>query len=46
MEGGGDDANGMLFDLGPHLVDQVLALFGAPEGITASVRQDRDADGD
>ena len=24
-------ANGMLFDLGPHLVDQVLALFGAPD---------------
>ncbi len=35
-------ANGMLFDLGPHLVDQVLALFGAPEKITASVRADRD----
>jgi scyllo-inositol 2-dehydrogenase (NADP+) len=38
----GDDANGILFDLGPHLVDQVLALFGAPEAITASVRMDRD----
>jgi scyllo-inositol 2-dehydrogenase (NADP+) len=38
----GDDANGMLFDLGPHLVDQCLALFGAPEAITASVRRDRD----
>lgn len=38
----GNDANGMLFDLGPHLVDQVLALFGAPEAITASVRRDRD----
>jgi predicted dehydrogenase len=35
-------ANGMLFDLGPHLVDQVLALFGAPDAITASVRSDRD----
>ncbi len=35
-------ANGMLFDLGPHLVDQVLALFGAPDAITASVRADRD----
>ena len=35
-------ANGMLFDLGPHLVDQALALFGAPEAITASVRHDRD----
>jgi len=35
-------ANGMLFDLGPHLVDQVLALFGAPATIQASVRADRD----
>ena len=38
----GSDANGMLFDLGPHLVDQALVLFGIPEGITASVRKDRD----
>ena len=35
-------ANGMLFDLGPHLVDQALALFGLPDSITASVRSDRD----
>ena len=35
-------ANGMLFDLGPHLVDQALALFGLPNAITASVRSDRD----
>lgn len=35
-------ANGMLFDLGPHLVDQALVLFGAPAAITASVRSDRD----
>jgi scyllo-inositol 2-dehydrogenase (NADP+) len=35
-------ANGLLMDLAPHLVDQALALFGAPEGITASVRKDRD----
>jgi predicted dehydrogenase len=39
---GGNSANGLLFDLGPHLVDQALALFGAPAGITASVRKDRD----
>ena len=38
----GDPANGMLFDLGPHLVDQALALFGLPDTITASVRSDRD----
>jgi predicted dehydrogenase len=30
-------------DLGPHLVDQALTLFGVPEGITASVRKDRDS---
>jgi scyllo-inositol 2-dehydrogenase (NADP+) len=39
---GANAANGLLMDLGPHLVDQTLALFGAPEGITASVRKDRD----
>jgi predicted dehydrogenase len=38
----GNPANGMLFDLGPHLVDQALALFGTPTAITASVRADRD----
>jgi len=38
----GHPANGMLFDLGPHLVDQALALFGPPQSITASVRTDRD----
>jgi scyllo-inositol 2-dehydrogenase (NADP+) len=39
---GANLANGLLMDLGPHLVDQALALFGAPVGITASVRKDRD----
>jgi predicted dehydrogenase len=34
--------NGILFDLGPHLVDQAIALLGAPTHITASVRHDRD----
>jgi predicted dehydrogenase len=38
----GGAANGLLFDLGPHLVDQALALFGAPSKITASVRHERD----
>lgn len=38
----GNPANGMLFDLGPHLVDQALGLFGTPDSITASVRSDRD----
>ena len=39
---GANPSNGLLFDLGPHLVDQAMALFGAPQGITASVRKDRD----
>ena len=39
----GDDANGLLMDLGPHLLDQALVLFGQPETITASVRADRDS---
>jgi scyllo-inositol 2-dehydrogenase (NADP+) len=39
---GANPSNGLLFDLGPHLVDQALTLFGPPQGITASVRKDRD----
>ncbi len=38
----GGAANGLLFDLGPHLVDQALALFGVPRSIKASVRHERD----
>ena len=38
----GGRANGLLWDLGPHLVDQALALYGAPKFITASVRSERD----
>jgi predicted dehydrogenase len=38
----GNPANGLLMDLGPHLVDQCIALFGTPKSITASVRSDRD----
>jgi predicted dehydrogenase len=29
-------------DLGPHLLDQAIALFGVPRTITATVRTDRD----
>ena len=36
------DAQGLLMDLGPHLVDQAIALYGMPATITASVRRDRD----
>ncbi len=35
-------SNGLLMDLGPHLVDQAVALFGLPKTVTASVRTDRD----
>ncbi len=38
-------ANGLLMDLGPHLVDQAVGLFGAPKTILASVRKDRDETG-
>lgn len=33
---------GLLFDLGPHLIDQALALFGAPESVYATVKLHRD----
>ena len=36
------EAQGLLMDLGPHLVDQAVALFGMPDSVTASVRRDRD----
>lgn len=29
------DGGGLLFDLGPHLIDQALQLFGVPKAITA-----------
>jgi predicted dehydrogenase len=34
--------NGVFFDLGPHLIDQALALFGQPEAVSADVRIERD----
>lgn len=33
---------GALFDLGVHLLDQTLALFGRPEAVTATIRAQRD----
>jgi len=33
--------SGILFDLGPHLLDQVLYLFGIPQTITADIRMQR-----
>jgi len=34
--------NGLLYDLGPHLVDQAVALYGKPKFVTASIRRERD----
>ena len=34
--------SGILADLGPHLLDYALTLFGAPERVTADVRIERD----
>jgi scyllo-inositol 2-dehydrogenase (NADP+) len=33
---------GILFDIGPHLIDHTLVLFGCPQAITADVRCERD----
>lgn len=33
---------GLLFDLCPHLIDQALALFGAPDTVNATVKTRRD----
>jgi scyllo-inositol 2-dehydrogenase (NADP+) len=38
----GGGFSGLLFDLGPHLIDQALGLYGTPLSITGSVRHDRD----
>lgn len=34
--------SGVLYDLGPHLIDQAVMLFGHPAGICADVRRQRD----
>jgi scyllo-inositol 2-dehydrogenase (NADP+) len=36
---------GALLDLGPHLADQVLFLFGMPEAVSADVTRERDGEG-
>jgi scyllo-inositol 2-dehydrogenase (NADP+) len=38
----GSAGGGVLFDLGAHLVDQALVLFGVPQLIWASVRVERE----
>jgi predicted dehydrogenase len=37
----GGPGGGILFDLGPHLIDQATTLFGDPENVFADVRTDR-----
>ena len=37
----GGPGGGVLFDLGPHLIDQALALFGDPATVWAEVRSER-----
>jgi predicted dehydrogenase len=39
------DSGGMLQDLGPHLVDQALVLFGMPEAVSAEALRERDGAG-
>ena len=39
------DQGGILLDLGTHLVDQALTLFGLPESLGAEVLRERDGEG-
>jgi scyllo-inositol 2-dehydrogenase (NADP+) len=39
------DQGGLLFDLGTHLVDQALVLFGLPASVGCEVLRERDGDG-
>ena len=40
-----DDGGGILFDLGPHLIDQALVLFGPAQPVYAEIRSRREAGG-
>ncbi|WP_109484913.1 Gfo/Idh/MocA family oxidoreductase [Occallatibacter savannae] len=39
------DQGGLLFDIGTHLVDQTLVLFGLPASVGCDARRERDGDG-
>jgi scyllo-inositol 2-dehydrogenase (NADP+) len=41
-ERAGQPGAGVLFDLGPHVIDQALVLFGEPKSITASAFCERE----
>jgi predicted dehydrogenase len=34
---------GILFDIGPHLIDHAMQLFGRPEAVTADIRIERES---
>lgn len=34
--------SGLLYDLGPHLIDQALLLFGIPDSVQATIARQRD----
>jgi predicted dehydrogenase len=36
-----DDLGGALYDLGPHMIDQVLVLFGKPQSVYAEIATHR-----
>ena len=36
-----EPGSGILFDLGPHVIDQALVLFGTPEAVTARLLNQR-----
>ncbi len=38
-----EEGGGLLYDIGPHLIDQALTLFGRPDRLYANLRFDRDA---
>ena len=40
-----ENGGGLLYDIGPHLIDQAFALFGRPSRVWADVRRDRDEQG-
>ncbi len=37
-----EEGGGQLYDIGPHLIDQALTLFGRPTKLSANLRRDRD----
>ena len=40
-----ETGGGTLLDLGPHLADQALVLFGKPQALSANIRREKDGPG-